>query len=72
MQIARNHKTVVLHIENFHELEDVVRVLAAVSNPAFPVPAYIGDGERKLKVNSLKGFIATVRLEDVMEIQEGG
>lgn len=69
MKIARNHEAVVVHCEDIFDLENLISALRALNNPIFPVPAYIGDGERKLKVNSLKGFLATVRLEDFEEVK---
>jgi len=72
MKIARNHEVAVLHIDDFHEFEEVVKALAAAAHPDFPVPVYISDSKRTIQVNSLNGFVATIRLEDFVETKTKG
>jgi len=69
MQIARNHKAIVIHPENINELEKIIEALRVLTNPMFHVPAFIGDDERKFKINSLKGLVISIRLEDFEEIK---
>lgn len=69
MLSARNHKALILYPESVQELQDLAQSLGVLEG-IFPVPVIVGDGKRKYRINSLKGLIVRVRLEDFEEIKE--
>jgi len=68
MKIARNHKAAVIHCETPEELEEVAKSLLMLQG-MFPLEPVIGDGERAIRVKSLKGFVATVRVGDAEDVE---
>jgi len=71
MRIGRNHEAVVIHVDDIDELNKLIETLRPLTNLIFPVSVFISDGRRTIRVNSLKGFVATLRLEDIEEKEEG-
>ena len=69
MKIAQNHRALMIYLEDPFELKHLAEQLCACS-ATFPVPAFIKDESKSriLRINSLKGFIATIRVEDFEEV----
>lgn len=71
MKIAMNHESAMIYIDDLKELEGLVNSLRSLNAASsWRVPVIVGDGKRSIQINSLKGFVVTVRVDDFEEWQK--
>ena len=71
MKIAMNYESAMIYIDDLKELEELVNSLRLLNvASSWRVPVIVGDGKRSIQINSLKGFVVTVRIDDFEEWQK--
>jgi len=71
MKIAMNHESAMIYIDDLKELEGLVNSLRSLNAASsWRVPVIVGDGKRSIQINSLKGFVVTVCVDDFEEWQK--
>lgn len=63
MKLAWNHESAVVLVFDLQELQQLVKSLSLLESAQDPI-VFVGDGNKAIKVRSLEGLLATVRLED--------